>query len=333
MSCSLNRTGGQLVKIRSVALMIVLALGVLAAIGLAGCSSQEEPWPKNIPTYKPLVTKSQITAVRDVVYGSNTAIDGNTRVLKMDIYYPPGGLRQQYPLVILLHGGGFSSGSNKSQWKNQAPELATYGFVVACPNYRVGDAAGPKSSTIDTLIVQGMQDSKAAVRFFRQDIAQGNQYHIDPKRIFLGGFSAGAIVTGQAVYLDNLSKADTEMRNVIVALGGLEGNSGHPGYDSSVTAWINMAGALIDPKYITANSKPMINIYGTEDITVDPGDGYLLWTNCKGSGGRSLSKRAESVDLDRCARFPINKGGHVSPFEDHWEQSLARIVAFIHTFD
>lgn len=319
-------------KIRSTFLMIVIVLGVLAAVMLTGCGSQEEPSPKTVPSYKPVVTKNQVTVVRDVVYGSSKDIYGATIVLKMDIYYPPMGAQQQRPLVILVHGGGFAIGTDKSQWKDRAPELASYGFVVACPDYRLGNYAYATSATIRTLIVQGMQDSRAAVRFFRQDIAQGNQYRIDPKRIFLGGFSAGAIVTGQAVYLDSLSKADAELREVIVAQGGLEGNGGHPGYDSSVTAWINMGGALIDRKYITANSKPMISIYGSNDPTVNPGDGHILSTDCKGSGGRSLSKRAESVGLDHCWVFPIINGNHPSPM-DRWEQSLARIVAFVHSFD
>jgi hypothetical protein len=140
-------------------------------------------------------------------------------------------------------------------------------------------------------------------------------------------------VTGQAVYLDTLSKADPELRKVIVDQGGLEGNTGHPGYDSSVTAWINIAGALIDPKYITSDSKPMLNIYGTKDNVVNPGGGHLLSTDCKGSGGRSLAKRAASINLNHCAVYPINGGSHTSPVEAHWEDSLARIVAFIHTFD
>jgi dienelactone hydrolase len=323
------------VKFRSGIALVAVALALFAAVIAAGCgSSLESPSPKTVPTYKPVVLKSQVTVAHDVVYGSNKDIDGKTRVLKMDVYSPPAKARQKYPLVILLDGAGFAADSSKAQWKDRAPELASYGFVVACPDYRVGNTNGtPSSDIIETLIVQGMQDARAVVRFFRQDTTQGNRYHIDTQRIFLGGFSAGAIVTGQAVYLDTLSKADPELRKVIVDQGGLEGNTGHPGYDSSVTAWINIAGALIDPKYITSDSKPMLNIYGTKDNVVNPGGGHLLSTDCKGSGGRSLAKRAASINLNHCAVYPINGGSHTSPVEAHWEDSLARIVAFIHTFD
>lgn len=322
-------------KIRSGIALVALTLTLFTAIVAAGCgSTPETPSPNTVPTYKPVVLKSQVTAAQDVVYGSNKDIDGETRVLKMDIYSPPVRAGQKYPLVILLDGKGFTVGSSKSQWKNQAPELASYGFVVACPDYRVGNTTGkPSDDIIETVIVQGMQDARAAVRFFRQDDAQGKRYHIDTQRIFLGGMSAGAIVSGQAVYLDTLSKADSELRKVIVDQGGLEGNTGHPGYDSSVTAWINIAGALIDPRYITGGSRPMLNIYGTKDSVVNPGDGHILSTDCKGSGGRSLAKRAASLNLGHFAVYPINGGSHTSPVGDHWEDSLARIVAFIHTFD
>ena len=233
------------------------------------------------------------------------------------------GAQQQLPLVIMVHGGGFATGTNKSQWKDRAPELASYGFVVACPDYRVGNSAYPTSATVRTLIVQGMQDSRAVVRFFRQDIAQGNKYHIDPKRIFLGGFSAGAIVTGQAVYLDSLSKADAELRKVIVAQGGLEGNGGHPGYDSSVTAWINMGGALIDPKYITAaNSKPMISIYA---IPMIPLSIQVTATSCrqtaKAAGGEACQSEQNLWVWTTAGCFPSSTGTIPLPWisgSSHW---------------
>jgi hypothetical protein len=318
------RTGRRAAWIAAFA--IVLSLFCM----LLGCGADtEKPVPAQIPDRQPLIDAASVEIVHDVIYGSNVGIDGETKTLKLDVYLPQTGIEEQYPLVVLLPGGGFAPGTSRAQYDEFATALACYGFIVACADYRVSDGRTLDDDAIRTLIVQGMQDAKAAVRFFREDAAHGNQYHINTDEIFLGGFSAGAMVSAHAVYLDDLEKADDNLRKVIELNGGLEGDSGHPEYDSSVRGWIGMAGCLIDARYITADSKPLIAIYSVNDVVVDPGEDVILSTNVEGSGCRSLYQRAEAVGIEGNALVPIGYGAHVVVIRAATDEVVARIVAFI----
>lgn len=319
-------------KGRRLSLAVLPVLFALSVFLLSACGNADQPTPSSVSTETTAVAQRDVSVDRDVVYGSNTNIDGQVVTLKMDIYRPAQSSGVERPLIILLPGGGFAPSTSKDGYRFFAARLASHGYVVACADYRVSDGRPETADLIRVLIVQGMQDAKAAVRFFREDATKGNKYGIDTRRVFLGGFSAGAFVTGHAVYLDNVNKADLKMRAIIWAAGGLEGDSGHPGYDSSVVGWINMAGGLIDRNYITAKSKPMLSIYGTADEIVSPGRARFLGTDLMVSGGRDLFRRAVSVGIAKCATYPIKNGNHVSP-QDGNNETVARIASFVNSFN
>ena len=164
-----------------------------------------------------------------------------------------------------------------------------------------------------TAELQGAQDAKAAVRFFR-DPAAAKLYGIDSAKIFLGGISAGAFVSGMAVYLDDLSKADAALKKIIAANGGLEGKSGNPGNDSSVSAWVCLSGGLNDKTWITTSSPALLGVYGTADDLVPAGDG----TGPAGdpvSGAVSLYDQAKSVGLPTSQLYAVEGGGHADYFD------------------
>lgn len=108
--------------------------------------------------------------VHDLVYASP---DGHEVVLDLDL---PDEIKEPVPLVIMIHGGGWSSGSRTSF---TAPELVEEGFAVATIDYRLS----PQFQ-----FPAHIQDVKAAIRFLRSRAAQ---YHINPDRIGLWGSSAG----------------------------------------------------------------------------------------------------------------------------------------------
>ncbi|TCK22223.1 alpha/beta hydrolase [Pseudonocardia endophytica] len=91
----------------------------------------------------------------------------------------PGDDRRPYPLVIFLHGGGFSGGDKSAVGPKVAPLLRA-GLAVASVNYRLsGEATFPAAA----------QDAKAAVRHLRAGAAT---YGLDPGRFAVWGESAGA---------------------------------------------------------------------------------------------------------------------------------------------
>ncbi len=106
----------------------------------------------------------------------------------MDIYTPAdASSNASMPLVEMVHGGGWTSGSKANiNVISPAPEVPTAmlglladGFVVTSIDYRLA----PQYKFPDNI-----EDVKCSIRYLR---AHAAQYHIDPNRIGLMGSSAG----------------------------------------------------------------------------------------------------------------------------------------------
>jgi acetyl esterase/lipase len=93
---------------------------------------------------------------------------------KLDLYVPK--TDDKVPLIIFIHGGGFSRGDKGDQ--NPAPLLSEH-FAVASINYRLSQ---------DAIFPAQIEDCKAAVRWLRKNAAQ---YNLDPDRFGAWGTSAG----------------------------------------------------------------------------------------------------------------------------------------------
>lgn len=301
------------------------SLMVIAAVALVGCGVTNERSTPLSPA------PGTVKVTRDVHYGSNRTYSGATKALTLDVYDPAAGPHEKRPLLILLPGGAFrSDATDKSQLAGLAIEIAKRGVVVACIDYRTfGGSRDMSPATVRTVILQGMQDAKAAVRFFRKDAATSDAYGIDPARVLLGGHSAGAVDSGQAVYLDDLSKADAELRALIKANGGLEGNSGNPGYDSSVSGWIDLAGGLEERAWVTASSPRMLGVYGTNDTIVPPRESSALGGGLPFSGVLSLYERAISLGLTGSRIYVIEDGDHYASVDASNRELISHIVRFI----
>lgn len=120
-----------------------------------------------------------------------------------------------WPLVILIHGGGFKAGDKASQMARVRTVLAA-GYAAASIDYRLsGEARFPAA----------VQDVKAAVRSLRANAAT---YRLDAERFAVWGVSAGAnLALMIGVSGDQLSDLDDP------ALGHV----GVSGAVSAVVAW------------------------------------------------------------------------------------------------
>ncbi|SNR30960.1 alpha/beta hydrolase [Hymenobacter mucosus] len=102
-----------------------------------------------------------------------------SHTLQLDVFSPRRAKRrQQFPAVVLVHGGGWRSG-DRSQHVPFAQQLAARGYVAVTVEYRLSTEA-PYPAAV--------QDLKAAVRWLR---AHARTYTIDTARIGIWGFSAG----------------------------------------------------------------------------------------------------------------------------------------------
>ena len=221
-----------------------------------------------------------VTMINEVEYGENTneSIFGSnySETLYMDIYEPDEDTFEDRPLIIFMFGGAFVSGSKESQNIVDLCEgYAKKGYVAAAIDYRLTTNLILNASAYKAYeaVIKAIQDLKAAIRYFRMNDALYNDYRIDSDRIYVGGISAGAIASLNSVYMNT----EEEALMLVTAqqlddLGGLEGNSGNPGYPSDTHGVVNLCGAIGSLDWIEQPDKPIVSMLGDQDGTVPYSD-------------------------------------------------------------
>jgi len=218
---------------------------------------------------------TSIDVSSNVQYGVNDNLSGQPINLMMDIYTPQGDVETNRPLVIIAHGGSFIGGSKTDgDVVYMATELAKKGYVCASIDYRLATSAFDliAEQTTVKVVFNAIQDGKAAVRFFKKDAATTDTYKINPEQIFFGGSSAGGILAMNLAFVDTITdlpeSAPSLWQSWLTSLGGLEGNSGNPGYCSRVNGTFGFAGGVADTNFIDADDVPWYGCHTTGDQTV-----------------------------------------------------------------
>ena len=210
-------------------------------------------------------TKTEVEYTNVYDWGlSNSGLD-------MDVYTPDGDSYSERPLIIFAHGGSFWSGNkNNPMMVALCESFAKRGYVTASIQYRLTSIWNLTDSMhMLQTVMNGISDAKAAIRYFRKDAAiNGNVFGIDPNQIYIGGYSAGAILAVNLAYINDTVGVPSHLLPIINATGGLEGNSGNPGYSSDVKAVINVAGAVYKSSYIDENDIPIVSVHASDDGTV-----------------------------------------------------------------
>jgi acetyl esterase/lipase len=226
------------------------AAAVLVVVLLAGCTLPRPPGEGTI-RYRDQVF-ANVNVTRDIVYGNAPDAQGNPVDLAVDLYQPVGDTVNQRPVVIWVHGGGFTAG-DKSSGATQATFFARRGYVAASINYRLLSPTGCGGTPNPTPECQqaalgAQHDAQAAVRWFRSN---AGTYGIDTSRIAIAGSSAGAVTS----LLVGWRPEDP-------------GTSGNPGFPSSVRAAVSMAGGAPTNEFIDPSDAPAIFFHGDQDRTV-----------------------------------------------------------------
>lgn len=261
---------------------------------------------------------SETTPTTDILYGTNIDYQGANVSLYMDVYEPTGDAASNRPLVIMCHGGFFLSGDKAAA--DMIPlctDLARMGYVVASINYRVGIPFGTALEVpYGQAVVRSVQDLRAAIRWFRKNAdTEGNTYRINPDQIFVGGASAGAFMALHHAYMDE-NEIPAWLDMTIPGLeGGLEGNSGNPGYSTEITGILPVSGALGDSDWIdSGDTTPACMFHGDADatVTIDSATfvlfGLINVTTIEGSN--YIAERMNEVGIDHCYHVTPG-GGHV----------------------
>mgnify|MGYP003880666825 CR=1 FL=1 len=137
---------------------------------------------------------------------------------------------------------------------------------------RLGFENGNDSDTNQfKALIRGIQDMKAALRFFYKDASTINEYRIDTTQIFCGGVSAGAFIALNHGYFKDTIFTNPPpdwVQGAYDEVGGIEGNSGNPGYSTKVKGVINLCGALADTLWIQSTDPVLVSVHGTADDLV-----------------------------------------------------------------
>ena len=116
---------------------------------------------------------SEIRVEKDIVYTSY-----GERDLHLDLFLPIEKNKIPFPVVIIIHGGGWKSG-DKSMNHPMAINLAQNNYAAATVEYRLSPEAKYPAA---------IYDLKAAIRWMK---ANAHNYNIDTTKISVLGFSAG----------------------------------------------------------------------------------------------------------------------------------------------
>lgn len=139
--------------------------------------SDTRPWDvEKIPGVPFYMSEEDLGFARrswlDVAY-AQTSVDQ-----RLDIFLPDTG-NGPFPVIVHIHGGGFSGGHRRSYHTLQCFRALERGYAVVAIDYRLsGEAPFPA----------GLQDVRAAIRWLR---ANAEQYRLDPGRIAVMGESSG----------------------------------------------------------------------------------------------------------------------------------------------
>ena len=269
------------------------------------------------PTVK-LNAAYEVSITEDITYAEGLSHDSwNSAItsvvpLLMDSYVPDNDL-QNRPLLMLIHGGGFSGGSKQQEaLVYMANYYASRGFVVFSIDYRLrGDIGTIPQEWIDATtnvdpaeldqlyaMYPAHRDAKAALRWI---IANADNYSINKDYITVGGGSAGAITSiGLGVselgdYKDEISLSEDNTLSTTSLSQTYEVKTILDFWGSDVS--IEILESIYGYQKFDSNDPALFIAHGTEDTTVPF------------SSAEDLKNICETNEID-FVYYPLEGRGH-----------------------
>jgi len=179
---------------------IVIILTTIALLSIFGNANAQYCTDDNRYTEAEFFKLTEITVGSNIQYGIAHDFQGNPDTLLMDIYYPNLAVDKspKRPFIMMFHGGAFKAGDKRQgDIVDVCLELAKRGFVCASVGYRLGN----DNSEYDDYRARyrAIQDGHAAMRYV---VNNANVVRIDTSWIFVGGQSAGSVLSQGMVYAD-----------------------------------------------------------------------------------------------------------------------------------
>ena len=258
---------------------------------------------------------TEITIGTNVQYGIANNNLGSPTPLLMDLYYPslgtdPVAVR---PMIMLFHGGGFSSGDKQSgDIKDLCFHLAQRGFVCASVNYRIGHDFSEYGQY--KARYRAIQDGHAALRFV---VRNASTVRIDTSWLFVGGQSAGSLLALGMVYadqgeLDSLSLLYATSA-VSAELGGLHRSGNDLTTTYSIKGVFNNWGGVVESEVDLDEMIPTISFHGGLDPLV-PIDADTSFEHYTLIGSRAIHE--DLIAKNVCSELTVDASGGHGIFRD-----------------
>ncbi|MFT5846756.1 MAG: putative esterase [Psychroserpens sp.] len=246
----------------------------------------------------------------------------NNNSLKLDVYTPEKIADSiKLPVVIWMHGGGFSGGSrygrDEQKFMNYLAKNEYVGVSISYRLLRKGAKTGFGCQCLkeDKLFTfaNAAEDFLDATNYIIQN---SDSLNIDTKKIIAGGSSAGAEVVLSAVYMKDYFIEDTSNYDAITYAG-----------------LISFAGAMVDENFITKeNVVPTVLFHGTKDniVPYSKAAHHLCKPNEKGylilNGSGVIFTMLEKLNMSYYL-FRVEEGQHeVQAIPFHELDSIIRFL-------
>lgn len=193
-----------------------------------------------------------IRVIKDIEYSQALNYLGEKVSLKLDVYQNIE-VKKNQPVIILVHGGGFSGGDKgytKAQgdfYPKMAEAFAGNGYIVFSLNYRLWPGCPVDSFQIS--LDNAVSDVLTAVKWIKNKSAE---YKIDTTNIIICGDSAGG---GLAVNASYCAEGVKQFKGCINMWGGIRPY----GKENTQAVNVSRIGEMTPPTCI---------IHGTSDTVV-----------------------------------------------------------------
>ncbi|MFT4053172.1 MAG: alpha/beta hydrolase [Novosphingobium sp.] len=202
---------------------------------------------------------------------------------RVDVYRPRGTSPTPRPIIVFFYGGSWNSGTRRG-YSFVGRALASRGFVVAIPDYRL---------VTQVRYPTFLEDNAAAVQWVR---SHADEFGGDRQRLILAGHSAGAYNAAMLALDPRWLGQD---RRVVRGLIGLAGPYDFLPFDGAVvkrTFEGSGEPTLTQPvHYAKAGSPPAFLATGDKDDVVRPANSDALAKKLQAAGVRVERRRYPDV--------------------------------------
>ena len=215
---------------------------------------------------------ANVTVTSGVKFADVINYKGVPTSLYLDVYQPTGDTNTNRPAIVWIHGGGFRTGSSRTQSYivTYATEFAKRGYVCFSIDYRLRSGSDMPTQESELPAEQdGAADCNTAFNWLRTNAPT---YLINTNWLFVGGGSAGGRIANvfsfhegpDANVCNTCSSAIlTNGVNLVPPVNwnrsGLIANASLWGAPEPVMRWY----------VLQSNDTPTVIIHGTADATID----------------------------------------------------------------